>query len=231
MTGGTIEAIVELLVEDVDFAGNTIKLRNNRGRLSRVPTPISHVTMTEELRSLFTRWIPQTGCKWVFPGIERRGPWQLSGRGPGSPRSVLKALGRRAGIGDNLTFQQLRRYYAEITKTLHFANGVDRPRLESPPKTKPQPCVMPLTGQWEEVFIRDKSKGVLRSSEYRLITILREHFPKVLSMKELTSITGAKTWRNSWNRLRTDADWKQELIAPREIYDGSKSRGYRMNKY
>lgn len=42
-------------------------------------------------------WLPRTGCRFAFPGVELRGPW--TGGCPGSkPLDVIRQAGREVGI-------------------------------------------------------------------------------------------------------------------------------------
>jgi integrase len=50
----------------------------------------------DELARVWSEWIPHTGCRWLFPGKKRLGPWTSGGPGI-SPLDRMKELGRKAG--------------------------------------------------------------------------------------------------------------------------------------
>jgi integrase len=95
-----------LEVWDVDLTRKTVKIHAKKvpvqGKPDRWWRPKSvgsggMLPLGDHLASVWSEWIPHTGCRWLFPGKKRRGPW--TGGGPGvSPLDRMKALGHLAGV-------------------------------------------------------------------------------------------------------------------------------------
>lgn len=95
-----------LEVWDVDLDRRTVTIRakdvpvqGKPDRWWRPKTVGSGATIPigEHLAAVLAEWIPRTGCRWLFPGTKRRGPWTSGGPGV-RPLDQVKALGDRAGV-------------------------------------------------------------------------------------------------------------------------------------
>ena len=95
-----------LEVRDVDVARRTVTIRpkavpvrHKPDRWWRPKTVGSAATipMGERLAAVLAGWIPHTGCRWLVPGLKRRGPWTSGGPGV-RPLDQVRALGDRAGV-------------------------------------------------------------------------------------------------------------------------------------
>jgi integrase len=91
---------------DVDLAHRTVSIRaklvpvaGKPDRWWRPKTVGSSGTIPvgDRLAGVLADWIPRTGCRWLFPGAKRLGPWTSGGVGV-RPLDQVRALGRRAGV-------------------------------------------------------------------------------------------------------------------------------------
>lgn len=91
---------------DVDTRVRTLTIRAKlvpvRGRPDRWWRPKSAgsaatIPFGERLAAVLADWIPRTGCRWLFPGTRRGGPWTSGGPGV-RPLDQVRALGDRAGV-------------------------------------------------------------------------------------------------------------------------------------
>lgn len=95
-----------LEVWDVDTAARTLTIRAKlvpvRGKPDRWWRPktvgsAATIPLGDRLAAVLGWWIPRTGCRWLFPGTKRRGPWTTGGPGV-RPLDQVRALGERAGV-------------------------------------------------------------------------------------------------------------------------------------
>jgi integrase len=98
-TGMRKSEALGLLCTDVDLKRGFIRIRSNRRRRLKTRASAAPLAIAPPLHEVLARWLPRTGCEWLFPGKRLQGPW-LSG-GPGErPLDQVKALGERAGVKD-----------------------------------------------------------------------------------------------------------------------------------
>jgi integrase len=84
-------------------------------RRLKTPESAAPVPLCGELREILAEWRPHAGPTWLFPGLERVGPW--TGGMPGrKPLDRLKQAGEAAGV-PHLTFQSLRHSWATHAET------------------------------------------------------------------------------------------------------------------
>ncbi len=226
-TGLLRDDIRDLLVTDVDLGKGQMLVRRRRGnKRSEKPLPLA---IHPDLRAILIEWIPQTGGVWVFPGKRKIGKWFGSGSKKLRAYEEIMIMAREAGVVAPVNFVTLRLFHFKALESIEGLGSLLKGR--APRMAKDRPSVV-LKGESREVFIRAKSKGVLLGSEYELLAVLCKEFPKVLSNDEITRLTGgSETWRKAWRKLRKDPEWKAELIARGELYEGVKSPGSRLNKY
>jgi integrase len=95
-----------LEVADVDPRDRTVTIRPKPvpvwGRPDRWWRPktagsAATIPLGDRLAAVLAGWIPRTGCRWLFPGLKRRGPWTSGGPGV-RPLDHVRALGDRAGV-------------------------------------------------------------------------------------------------------------------------------------
>ena len=71
------------------------------------------------LAAVLADWLPETGCRWLFPGKKRQGPWLYGGPGI-RPLDQIKELGQRAGVPD-LTIASFRKTIGTYAKSWGFS--------------------------------------------------------------------------------------------------------------
>jgi integrase len=93
---------------DVRLEERVIRISRRR-RLKR-PTAAAPVPIPEALVPILDQWSERSGSDWVFPRLDRQGPWTggTSGR---RPLDRLKSAGEAVGIR-GFTFQSLRHSWA-----------------------------------------------------------------------------------------------------------------------
>lgn len=108
---------LHLWVSDVDLAKSVVTIRCHPEDDWTPKTLASAATLpvAPPLAVVLREWTPETGCRWLFPGMKLLGPW-VSG-GPGAkPLDKVKALGERAGV-ENLTIAAFRKTIGTYAKT------------------------------------------------------------------------------------------------------------------
>lgn len=108
---------VHLWRTDVDLAARTVKVQAHREDRWTPKTLQSAAILpiARPLEPVLRYWLRQTGCRWLFPGVQRRGPWTGGAAGQ-SPLDQVRELGRRAGVPD-LTIHSLRKTVGTYAKT------------------------------------------------------------------------------------------------------------------
>ena len=106
---------LHLHVADVDLSGCTIVIQPRRTFRPKTRRSAARIPIAEPLADVLALWLPRTGCRWVFPGVECRGPW-LSGCPGYKPLDEIRAAGERAGI-DGLTIAGFRKTIGTLAKT------------------------------------------------------------------------------------------------------------------
>ncbi len=106
MLGARPGEIQRLEVRDVDTGQRTLTIRAKevpvRGKPDRWWRPktvgsAATLPLGNRLADVLAGWIPETGCRWLFPGLKREGPWTTGGPGV-RPLDQVRALGDRAGV-------------------------------------------------------------------------------------------------------------------------------------
>lgn len=95
---------------DVDLLSGVIHVdprRRLKTESSAAPVPIP-----DGLSPILARWIPETETEWLFPGVEKRGPWSQGAPGY-RPLDKLKEAAARAHI-EGVTFHGLRHTLAKL---------------------------------------------------------------------------------------------------------------------
>lgn len=86
-----------LLRSDVNLSTGFITIRGNSHRRLKTAASSAPLAIAPALAIVLKRWLPRTGCEWVFPRLRLHGPW-LHG-GPGKrPLDQVRDLGLRAGV-------------------------------------------------------------------------------------------------------------------------------------
>jgi integrase len=113
LTGLRRDEALYAQLDDLDLSTGIFRVMGHR-RL-KTPESAAPVPLCAELREVLAAWLPEAGPVWLFPGLERVGPW--TGGMPGrKPLDRLKQAGKAAGV-DHLTFQSLRHSWATHAET------------------------------------------------------------------------------------------------------------------
>lgn len=91
---------------DISIPRRLIRIRPRKKRRLKTKSSDAYVGIPEALAVVLERWLPRTGCQWVFPGVRRKGPW-LEGSHGQKALDRIKALGKRAGV-EGLTLLSFR---------------------------------------------------------------------------------------------------------------------------
>jgi integrase len=99
-----------MLAKDVDLAGRFVRIQPNRKRRLKSRASRRKLALHPELAEVLGHWMPVCGSEYLFPGVQRKGPW-LSGLSGYRPLDAVKGLAARAQI-PHCTIQALRRTVA-----------------------------------------------------------------------------------------------------------------------
>lgn len=99
-----------LLAADVNLESRSISVRGRRSRRLKTRSSRRLVAIHPELAVVLRRWVPRTGCEWLFPAIRREAAW-LNGTTGYRALDHVQALAGRCGI-DGVTIQCFRRSIA-----------------------------------------------------------------------------------------------------------------------
>ncbi len=113
-TGARKREILGLAVADVDLERRLVSMRTNAWRRFKTRASVAQIAVSKPLARVLAEWIPLAGPDYLFPGVERVGPW-FDGVPGSKPLDQLKALGMRAGV-HGLTFQSLRHTFASLAE-------------------------------------------------------------------------------------------------------------------
>lgn len=180
-----LEQALRLRVAAVDLARGIIWVPGSRMRTSN--SPPRPVPITPELAAILGAWIPRTECEWLFPGAKRTGPWNKLGRN--NPLVSLKAAARAAGV-ERITFESLRRYFAENAVWSPAGLGASDARPES--ATSPGRSVPVSIGGLEAIVSSDE--------QARILELLKRE-PGPLSLQEIGEKARVKSPRHVMPKL------------------------------
>jgi integrase len=208
-TGLNLRHAIGLLIEDVDFNDDLIKVRKEEIPRSVAP---KRVSLPAEAKLILKAWIPKTGCAWLFPGKRRTGPWCTGNAGIYGPCKPLRTAGAAVGI-PNLTFDTLRLFFKKDARTRpHSLDGAAKP---------PGTCVVTLEEETRRAFIRGKDMAILTHSRFKLVKLLHDAGPQGLSATEMDQ-SEEGGWRQTLLGLRkSDPAWLETIVFPGGPYGGN----------
>jgi integrase len=99
-----------LLTADVNLPERFLELRGRRARRLKTRSSRRRVALHDDLVVVLQRWLPRTGCEWVFPSLRRESAW-LGGTTGYRALDHVQALAARCGIA-GVTIQAFRRSIA-----------------------------------------------------------------------------------------------------------------------
>ena len=79
---------------DVDLSGRTLLTSAKPDWRPKTVRSAARLPLAPPLAEVLARWLPRTGCQWVFPGRRLRGPWTGGPQG----RKAIDEI-RRQGSG------------------------------------------------------------------------------------------------------------------------------------
>src|SRR5208337_4765407 len=112
---------LHLWVSDVELFRSAIHLQAHPedGWKPKTLKSAAVLPLATPLVTVLADWLPDTSCRWAFPGLKRRGPW-LHG-GPGiRPLDQVRELGARAGV-PGLTIASFRKTLGTYAKSWGFS--------------------------------------------------------------------------------------------------------------
>lgn len=99
---------------DVDLGARVITIAPRRTFRPKTKKSAARIPLAEPAAQVLALWLPRTGCDWVFPGVELKGPW-LGGCPGYKPLDEVRAAGERAGI-TGLTIASFRKTIGTLAK-------------------------------------------------------------------------------------------------------------------
>jgi integrase len=104
-----------LEVGDVDLVGRVLTIAPKPDWRPKTVRSSARLPLAPPLAEVLGRWLPHTGCRWVFPGVRCRGPW-MTGCPGYKPIDAIRSAGERAGVS-GLTILGFRKSLATIAKS------------------------------------------------------------------------------------------------------------------
>ena len=100
---------------DVDLSDRTVTIQPKPDWRPKTVKSAARLPLAPPLAEVLARWLPRTGCQWVFPGRRLRGPWT---GGPQGRKAIdeIRSAGQRAGIG-GLTILGFRKTVGTLAKS------------------------------------------------------------------------------------------------------------------
>lgn len=96
-TGMRKREALGLRKQDVDLERRVITIRSHSRRRLKTKASGAPIAIADDLAEVLARWLPRTGCEWVFPQKRLTGPWN-SGTPGSKPLDRVKDAGMRAGV-------------------------------------------------------------------------------------------------------------------------------------
>lgn len=101
--------------QDIDLTGRTLAIRPKPDWRPKTLRSAARLPLAPPLADVLNRWLPRTGCQWVFPGRRLVGPWT---GGPAGRKAIdeIRRAGERAGI-EGLTILGFRKSLGTLAKS------------------------------------------------------------------------------------------------------------------
>ena len=100
---------------DIDLGGRSLAIRPKPDWRPKTLRSAARLPLAPPLAEVLHRWLPRTGCDWVFPGKRLAGPW--TGGPPGRKAlDEIRGAGERAGI-TGLTILGFRKSLGTLAKS------------------------------------------------------------------------------------------------------------------
>ncbi len=112
---------LHLWTSDVDLSAEMITIQPHAedGYRPKTLRSAARLPIARPLLPILATWLPLSGCRWLFPGLKRLGPWLTGGPGV-RPLDQVAELGRRAGVA-GLTIATFRKTFGTYAKTWQFS--------------------------------------------------------------------------------------------------------------
>jgi integrase len=82
---------------DIDLTGRSLTIRPKVDWRPKTIRSAARLPLADPLADVLARWLPRTGCQWVFPGRRLYGAWT---GGPAGHKAIdaIRSAGERAGV-------------------------------------------------------------------------------------------------------------------------------------
>jgi len=119
-TGMRAGEALHLWAEDIDLDQKVITIQAHRedGYRPKTLGSAAQLPIADPLFEPLSVWLPLCGCRWLFPGLKKLGPWTSGGPGI-RPLDQVKELGIRAGV-PGLTIASFRKTFATLAPMWGF---------------------------------------------------------------------------------------------------------------
>ncbi len=88
---------LHLEVADIDLFGRTLVIAPKLNWRPKTVRSAARLPLAQPLADVLARWLPRTGCQWLFPGRRLKGPWT---GGPPGHKAIdeIRLAGERVGV-------------------------------------------------------------------------------------------------------------------------------------
>lgn len=158
-----------LRIDDIDLPGRMIHIRSSPDRRLKTERSAQMVPLPEAVVPILETWLSTwrlaaprgfrmpASVPWVFPSLRRHNAWH-DGTAGDKPLSMLKAASERAGLGQGVNFQMLRRSLCTHLR-MHF--GASREQAARLLRHSPQ-----VADHWYVEQDPDDLRGAVRDVQF-----------------------------------------------------------------
>jgi addiction module HigA family antidote len=204
--------LFDLRVDDLDLDGGLLRVRRRERFKASAYRKV--IRLGDKPKAVLKSWAPLTGCEWLFPGVERRGPWAFEGNYANNARNVIRAAGEAVGIS-GLTFKSFHKFYHENVELSlsHFEQVIQNPRVS--------PAVV-IRRSCDPAMVLGQQRTFHTPNEYKVIKALLDEFPVCLTEEQLRTKSRVKTARRVLESMRfRDPLWLAATKVPGKGFPGS----------
>lgn len=211
-TGLFRSELFDLRVDDLDLDGGLVRVRRRERFNASAYRKV--IRLGDKPKAVLKSWAPLTGCEWLFPGVQRRGPWSFEGNYAHNARNLIRAAGEAVGIS-GLTFKSFHKFYHENVELSlsHFEQVIQEPRV-SPAVVIQRSC--------DPAMVLGQQRTFHTPNEYKVIKALLDAFPVCLTEEQLRIKSRVTTARRVLESMRfRDPLWRAATKVPGKGFPGS----------